>query len=73
MFYYNHFNFRNVEIKSTLPFFLIFKDPAFTWTEEYQAELMVENFKAFDTLRSKGYFIGEMIWNFADFVTPMGK
>ncbi|XP_037782675.1 beta-glucuronidase-like isoform X5 [Penaeus monodon] len=46
-------------------------DPAFTWTEEYQAELMVENFKAFDTLRSKGYFIGEMIWNFADFVTPM--
>ncbi|ROT76049.1 hypothetical protein C7M84_005359 [Penaeus vannamei] len=48
-------------------------DPAFTWTEEYQAELMVENFKAFDTLRSKGFFFGEMIWNFADFATNMGK
>ncbi|ROT80408.1 Beta-glucuronidase [Penaeus vannamei] len=46
-------------------------DPSFTWTEEYQADLMVENFKAFDTLRSKGYFFGEMIWNFADFSTPM--
>ncbi|XP_064089809.1 beta-glucuronidase-like isoform X6 [Macrobrachium nipponense] len=48
------------------------QDPSFTWTEEYQAELMMNNFKAFDSLRSKGFFIGEMIWNFADFATPMG-
>ncbi|XP_071538657.1 beta-glucuronidase-like isoform X2 [Panulirus ornatus] len=47
-------------------------DPAFTWTEEYQAELMVQNFEAFDELRSRGYFVGEMIWNFADFATPQG-
>nr|XP_045617692.1 beta-glucuronidase-like isoform X2 [Procambarus clarkii] len=45
-------------------------DPAFTWSEEYQAELMIQNFEAFDELRSKGFFIGEMIWNFADFATP---
>ncbi|KAK4302474.1 hypothetical protein Pmani_025435 [Petrolisthes manimaculis] len=45
-------------------------DPAWTWSEEYQAELMIRNFEAFDELRSKGYFVGEMIWNFADFSTP---
>lgn len=45
-------------------------DPAFTWTEEYQAELMMKNFEAFDVLRDKGFFCGEMIWNFADFSTP---
>ncbi|XP_068249999.1 beta-glucuronidase-like isoform X5 [Palaemon carinicauda] len=49
------------------------QDPSFTWTEEYQAELMMNNFKAFDNLRNKGFFIGEMIWNFADFATPMGS
>ncbi|XP_050696956.1 beta-glucuronidase-like isoform X2 [Eriocheir sinensis] len=48
-------------------------DPAFTWSEEYQAELMVQNFEAFDVLRDKGYFVGEMIWNFADFATPQAN
>uniref|UniRef100_A0A2H8TWI1 Beta-glucuronidase n=1 Tax=Melanaphis sacchari TaxID=742174 RepID=A0A2H8TWI1_9HEMI len=43
--------------------------PSFVWSEEYQVELMSEHFKAFDTLRSKNFFIGEMIWNFADFKT----
>ena len=28
------------------------------FTEEYQAELMGENFKAFDTVRAEGWFIG---------------
>ncbi|KAL7635567.1 UNVERIFIED_CONTAM: hypothetical protein RMT77_014636 [Armadillidium vulgare] len=44
--------------------------PSFTWSEEYQVSLMHENFKAFDTLREMGFFLGEMIWNFADFATP---
>ncbi|XP_063847967.1 beta-glucuronidase-like isoform X3 [Scylla paramamosain] len=48
-------------------------DPAFTWSEEYQVELMMQNFEAFDKLRSKGFFVGEMIWNFADFATPQGS
>ncbi|XP_022164061.1 beta-glucuronidase [Myzus persicae] len=43
--------------------------PSFVWSEEYQVELMSEHFKAFDVLRSKNFFIGEMIWNFADFKT----
>ncbi|KAF6203623.1 hypothetical protein GE061_001955 [Apolygus lucorum] len=43
--------------------------PSYVWSEEYQADYSVEHFKAFDTLRQKSYFVGEMIWNFADFKT----
>ncbi|XP_050511632.1 beta-glucuronidase isoform X1 [Diabrotica virgifera virgifera] len=43
--------------------------PAYVWSEEYQAKLLSQHFKAFDQLRNKGWFIGEMIWNFADFKT----
>ncbi|GLG94718.1 Beta-glucuronidase [Gryllus bimaculatus] len=43
--------------------------PSFVWTEDYQVDLLHEHFKAFDNLRKKGFFIGEMVWNFADFAT----
>ncbi|XP_071051958.1 beta-glucuronidase isoform X1 [Onthophagus taurus] len=43
--------------------------PNFIWSEEYQVELMSQHFKAFDVLREKGFFVGEFIWNFADFKT----
>lgn len=43
--------------------------PSTIFTEEYQVELMKENFRAFDQLRQEGILIGEMIWNFADFMT----
>ncbi|KAL1140603.1 hypothetical protein AAG570_000533 [Ranatra chinensis] len=43
--------------------------PQYIWSEEYQIELLSEHFKAFDNLRKKDFFIGEMIWNFADFKT----
>jgi beta-glucuronidase len=43
--------------------------PEYIWSEDYQIELLSEHFKAFDNLRRKGFFIGEMIWNFADFKT----
>lgn len=33
---------------------------------------MREHFRAFDELRDEGWFIGEMIWNFADFKTDQG-
>ncbi|KAJ3623897.1 hypothetical protein MTP99_017560 [Tenebrio molitor] len=46
--------------------------PSFIWTEEYQTELISRFFQAFDQLRSEGYFIGEMIWSFADFKTDQG-
>ncbi|XP_054289070.1 beta-glucuronidase isoform X2 [Macrosteles quadrilineatus] len=43
--------------------------PEYIWTEEYQKRVFSEHFKAFDNLRKKGWFMGEMIWNFADFKT----
>ena len=43
------------------------------FSEEYQQELYKENFAGFDELRLKGYFIGEMVWNFADFMTKQGE
>ena len=45
------------------------QDPSFVWTEDYQLEFMNQYFDAFDNLYFKGYLIGEMIWNFADFAT----
>ena len=44
-------------------------DPSYVFTEDYQAELMIENFAAFDEARREGFFVGEMIWNFQDFMT----
>lgn len=43
--------------------------PAFIWSEDYQKEVYSRHFKAFDKLRDMGFFIGEFIWNFADFKT----
>ncbi|XP_059084651.1 beta-glucuronidase-like [Tigriopus californicus] len=43
--------------------------PSTIFTEEYQTDLMRENFKAFDNTKEDGILIGEMIWNFADFMT----
>lgn len=49
------------------------QDPSFVFTEDYQTELMIKHFDAFDVLRKKDFFVGEMIWNFADFRTNQGK
>lgn len=43
------------------------------WSEEYQTGVMSAYFKAFDKLKAEGWFIGEMIWNFADFKTASGE
>ncbi|XP_065719451.2 beta-glucuronidase isoform X4 [Drosophila suzukii] len=43
--------------------------PAYVWSEEFQTEVFSRHFKAFDELRKKGWFIGEFVWNFADFKT----
>ncbi|XP_054283218.1 beta-glucuronidase-like [Macrosteles quadrilineatus] len=40
--------------------------PEHLWTEEFQSKLLSEHFKAFDKLREKGWFIGEMIYSFTD-------
>ncbi|XP_031835054.1 beta-glucuronidase [Nomia melanderi] len=43
--------------------------PEYVWSEEYQKEVFSKHFEAFDQLRNQGFFIGEFIWNFADFRT----
>ncbi|XP_043282204.1 beta-glucuronidase [Venturia canescens] len=43
--------------------------PSYVWSEDYQAEMFSRHFMAFDRLRQAGFFIGEFIWNFADFRT----
>lgn len=43
--------------------------PEYIWSEEFQVELMSRHFEAFDKLRERGWFIGEFVWNFADFQT----
>ena len=35
--------------------------------------LLSKHFEAFDQLRNESFFIGEMIWNFADFNTAQSK
>lgn len=44
------------------------RDPPFVFTEEYQVETIQQYFPVFDKLR-KEFFVGELIWNFADFMT----
>lgn len=45
--------------------------PSFVFTEEYQLEFLQEYHKTFDKLRSE-FLVGEMPWNFADFMTIQG-
>jgi len=47
--------------------------PEYVWSEEYQTELFSKHFEAFDRLRQEGFFIGEFIWNFADFRTAQSE
>jgi len=56
----------------TSPTLNLEQSPEFVFTEEYQIEYLKEHFKAFDTLRKDGLLAGEMIWNFADFMTVQG-
>ncbi|XP_022340501.2 beta-glucuronidase-like [Crassostrea virginica] len=44
------------------------QDPSFVFTEEFQVEFLQEYHKVFDNLK-KEFLIGEMVWNFADFMT----
>lgn len=48
-----------------------FQDPPLMFTEEYQTEVLRGYHSAFDQKR-KQYVTGELIWNFADFMTAQG-
>ena len=44
--------------------------PSLQFSEDFQSSFLEEYFKAFDVLREEGiWFIGEMPWVFADFMT----
>ena len=43
--------------------------PSVSFSEEFQDDFMREYFRAFDDAKAEGWFIGEMVWNFADFMT----
>lgn len=47
--------------------------PAYVWSEEFQEQVFSKHFLAFDHLRQAGFFIGEFVWNFADFKTAQSK
>jgi beta-glucuronidase len=47
--------------------------PGSMWTEDFEAETLYRHFDAFDKLYSWDMLIGEMVWNFADFLTPQGN
>ncbi|XP_054899638.1 beta-glucuronidase [Poeciliopsis prolifica] len=46
-------------------------DPPLMFTEEYQKVVLQQYHRVFDQKRKK-YVIGELIWNFADFMTTQG-
>ncbi|XP_077995445.1 beta-glucuronidase-like [Glandiceps talaboti] len=46
----------------------VHEDPSVAFSEDYQVEVLEQHFKVFDKLR-KEFLVGEMIWNFADFMT----
>lgn len=49
-----------------------FQSPSFLFTEEFQDDFLKEYHKVFDKLRPE-FLVGEMVWNFADFMTVQGK
>ena len=59
-------------LKIAYMIFIYFQEPSFVFTEEYQVEFMQEYHAVFDKYRSK-FLVGEMVWNFADFMTDQSE
>ncbi|PAV80579.1 hypothetical protein WR25_19121 [Diploscapter pachys] len=47
------------------------QEPSIDFSEQYQNEIIMKTHEAFDVLRQQNILAGEMIWNFADFMTGM--
>jgi len=43
--------------------------PSAPFTEQYQVEIIQKTTQVFEELRLAGHLSGEMLWNFADFMT----
>ena len=54
-----------------LSFSASLQDPPVMFSEEYQVMVLRSYHEVFDQKR-KQYVIGELIWNFADFMTAQG-
>lgn len=52
--------------------FVPIQEPSFMFTEEYQVAFLEEYHKEFDRARQQ-FLVGEMVWNFADFMTIQGN
>lgn len=52
---------------------LFFQEPSRDFSEQYQNDLLNRTHAAFDILRADKTIAGEMIWNFADFMTAQGE
>lgn len=60
-------------VESNFYYFLCkFKAPGRDFSEEYHVEVLKKTHEAFDELRKNKMIAGEMIWNFADFMTAQG-
>jgi len=46
-----------------------FQLPSLMGSPDFQRQLYSQHFQAFDKLRENSWFIGEFVWNFADFQT----
>uniref|UniRef100_A0A914S4S0 Glycoside hydrolase family 2 catalytic domain-containing protein n=1 Tax=Parascaris equorum TaxID=6256 RepID=A0A914S4S0_PAREQ len=49
------------------------QEPSRDFSEQYQNDLLNRTHAAFDILRADKTIAGEMIWNFADFMTAPGE
>jgi hypothetical protein len=49
------------------------QEPAITFSEQYQIEVLEQAHRAIDTLRREKLLTGEMLWNFADFMTAASR
>ena len=47
------------------------QEPSIDFSEQYQNDVVKRTHQAFDELRKEKILAGEMIWNFADFMTGM--
>jgi hypothetical protein len=43
--------------------------PSVAFSEEFQSDYLTAHYATFDEMRRAGIFIGEHVWNFADFMT----
>ena len=48
-------------------------EPSMAFSVQYQVELLSRTHAAIDFLKKEGHLTGEMIWNFADFMTDQSE